>query len=74
MKAKQNSSPNYEFFIKTDTSSYKGEWIAMSDKKIVSHGNDASEVYKQAKQKYPRKEISLAKVPEEQTLILKISQ
>lgn len=74
MKAKQNSSPNYEFFIKADTSSYKGEWIALSDKKIVSHGKDADEVYKKAKQKYPKKEISLAKVPEEQTLILKISK
>lgn len=73
MKLKKSPSTNYEFFIKTDTSNYKGEWIAISEKKIVSHGKDAGKVYNQAKQKYPKKEISLAKIPEEQTLILKIT-
>lgn len=73
MKSQQNPSTNYEFFVKTDTSAYKGEWVAISEKKIVSHGKDAGEVYNNAKRKYPKKDVSLAKVPEEQTLILKIT-
>lgn len=70
MKSQQNPSTNYEYFIKADTSAYKGEWIALAGKKIVSHGKDAGQVYNQAKQKYPKEDISLAKIPEEQTLIL----
>lgn len=73
MKVQKAPSTNYEFFIKTNTSTYQGEWVAISGKKIVSHGKDAGKVYNQAKQKYPKKEISLAKIPEEQTLILKIT-
>ena len=66
------TSANYEFYIHKDTSTYKGEWIAIAKKKIVAHGKDAERVYKMANKKYKNEEISLAKVPEEQTLILKL--
>lgn len=66
-------SANYEFFLKANTAPYRGEWIAISGKKIISHGKDAEEVYKKAKQKNPKANISLAKVPEEQTLILRVT-
>ena len=69
---KQKTSPNYEFYIKTDTSAYKGKWIAIAREKIVAQGKDAEKVYKQAKKRYKNEEISLAKVPEEQTLVLKL--
>lgn len=72
MKSKQIPSPNYEFYIKADTSAYKGEWIAIARKKIVAHGNDAEKVYKQAKKKYKGEDISLAKIPEDQILVLKL--
>ena len=71
MTTKKKVSSNYEYFIKTNTSGYKGEWIAIAKQKVVSHGKDAQKVYKQANKKYKNDEISLAKVPEEQTLILK---
>ena len=71
MSTKKNLSSNYEYFIKADTSPYEGEWIAIAKQKVVSHGKDAQKVYKQANKKYKNDEISLAKVPEEQTLILK---
>lgn len=74
MKIKQKVASNYDFFIKADTSSYKGEWVAISDKRIVSHGKDAQKVYKDAQQKTKTSDISLAKIPEENTLILKSSQ
>lgn len=71
MKIKQKTLSNYEFFIKADTSPYKGEWVAITGKRIVSHGKDAQQVYKKAKQKTKTSDISLAKIPEEDTLILK---
>lgn len=63
---------NYEYFIKADTSKYKGEWVAISGAKIVSHGKDAQTVYKKAKKIKPNADISLAKVPEQEVLILKL--
>lgn len=71
MRNKKKISSNYDFFIKTDTSSYKGEWIAIARNKIVAHGQDAEDVYKKAVKKTGNKDISLAKVPDEQMLILK---
>ena len=64
---------NYDYFLKVDTSSYKGEWVAIAQAKIVAHGKDAQKVYKQAKKKTPKEDISLAKVPTEQVLVLKLS-
>ena len=73
MKNKKKTSSNYDFFIKTDTSSYKGEWIAIAKNKIVAHGQDAEDVYKKAVKKTRDKDVSLAKVPDEQMLILRFS-
>jgi len=66
-------SPNYDFFLKTDTSKYKGEWIAVTKNKVLAHGKDAQEVYNSAKKKAPKSNISLAKAPDEQMLVLKFS-
>lgn len=72
MKQKQLS--NYDYFIKTDTSPYKGEWIAIAKGKILAHGKDAQEVYKRAVKKAGNDTISLAKTPEEQMLVLKLQK
>jgi len=73
MKMNSIPSSNYEVFIRTDTSAYKGQWVAIARKKVVAHGKDAEKVYMQAKKKYKTNDISLAKVPEEQVLVLRIS-
>lgn len=70
MKSLKKPSSNYDFFIKADTSPYKGEWIAIAGKKIVAHGKDAETVYKSAQRKTHLKNISLAKAPDEQMLVL----
>lgn len=72
MRIIKKPTSNYDFYIQTDTSNYKGEWIAIAQKRIVAHGKDAQVVYKKATQKYKNNDISLAKIPEEQTLILKL--
>lgn len=72
MKSSKKLS-NYDYFLKVDTSPYKGEWVAITESKIVAHGKDAQVVYKKAKKKTPSGEVSLAKVPREQVLVLKLS-
>lgn len=72
MKTQQKQS-NYEYFLKMDTSPYKGEWIAIAGRKVIGHGKDAQEVYQKAKKKLSNNDISLAKVPDEQVLVLKFS-
>ncbi len=67
MKKTQNS--NYDFFVRTNTSNYQGQWVAIAGKKIVSHGNDAQKVYENAKKKTST-QISLAKVPDKQVLVM----
>lgn len=71
MRQTKLASSNYEFFIKADTSPYKGEWIAIAGNKIIVHGQDAKDVYKKAVKKAGNKDVSLAKVPNEQMLVLK---
>lgn len=65
-------SKNYEWYVRTDTSKYAGKWIAIVDQKISVSGYDAQKVYEKAKKKYPKSELSLAKVPPKGILVLKI--
>lgn len=67
------TSRNYNYFIKTDTSAFKGEWLAISGNKIIAHGKDAEKVYKNARKKSGSKTFSLAKAPSEQMLVLQFS-
>lgn len=71
VKSEQPVSNNYKYFVKADTSKFSGEWIALTDKKVIAHGKDAGKVYAQARKLAGRKDISLAKAPEEQMLVLK---
>jgi hypothetical protein len=61
---------DYEWFINMDFSKYAGKWIATLDKKVVVEGDYADAVYKEAKNKFPGKKPSLAKIPTGDTLVL----
>lgn len=63
-------SKNYEWYVRTDLRKYAGKWVAIVDQKLVASGENAKKVYEEAKEKYPRKKPSLAKVPTPDTLIL----
>lgn len=69
-KAKRLS--NYEYFLKLNTTAYKGRWIAIAENKVAAVDQRADGAFKLAKKKYPKSNISLAKVPKEETLVLKI--
>ncbi|MCD6369928.1 MAG: succinyl-CoA synthetase subunit alpha [Thermoplasmata archaeon] len=70
MNEEEIKDKNYEFYINADLSEYAGKWIAIVDGKVVASGERADVVYDQAKKIYPDKEVMLAKVPTEDTLIL----
>ncbi len=61
---------NYEFYINADLSEYAGKWIAIVDGKVVASGDRADEVMEKAEKMYPDKEITLAKVPTDDILVL----
>ena len=60
---------NYNFYMKTDLDSYIGEWVAICDEKIVSHGKDVKKVFSEAKERCPQKQSLVTKVPEKETMI-----
>lgn len=69
---KVKPSPNYEYFLKLETAPYKGKWIAIAENKVAAASSRADDAFKIAKKKYPKSEVSLAKVPQEETLVLKV--
>ncbi len=60
---------NYQYFMDTDISDYIGEWIAICDNKIISHGMNLKNVVEEAKKNSHGKKFLLAKVPSEETMI-----
>ena len=65
---------NYDYFIRTDTSRYVGEWIAIANKQVISHGKNAQKVYQDASKKVKGVEVSLAKVPRKQMFVFTLHQ
>jgi len=60
---------NYNFYMHMDLGHYIGEWIAICDQKLVSHGKNVKKVFQEAKKKCPGKRPFLTKVPEKNTMI-----
>ncbi len=51
-------------------SKYEGEYVAIIEDKIISHGKDVKKVYQEAKGKFPKNTIFLGQVPRKEALIL----
>lgn len=49
---------------------YRGRHVAIWKKKVIGHGTTAKEAYQMAKKKYPKSEVTLAFIPQEEELIL----
>ena len=60
---------NYNFFIKTNLDEYISEWIAICENQVVAHGTNPKDVFRKAKEKYPKKRIMLTRVAEKETMI-----
>ncbi len=63
-------SKDFNWFVSADLSRYKGEYVAIVDEKVVTHGDNARKVWENAKQQHPDKIPALAKIPEDDLLIL----
>ena len=48
---------------------YPGKYLAMVDDRLVSIGNSNLEVFKKAKEKYPKKLISISYIPRKDELV-----
>lgn len=60
---------NYQFFMKTNVDKFIGQWIAICNQEIISHGKDAKKVFKEAKEKCPKERPLLTRVPDKETMI-----
>ena len=49
---------------------FEGEYVAIIEDKIITHGKDAKKVYQEAKDKFPDKTIFLGQVPRKEAMIL----
>ena len=59
-----------KWFSKANLSNYIGKYVAIVDNEVVAYGDNAKDVWEDAKRKHPEKTPSLAKVPKEELLIL----
>jgi len=49
---------------------YKGQHVAIWNKKVIGHGNTAKQAYDMAKKSNPKSKPTLAFIPREEELIL----
>lgn len=64
-----SKTKEFEFFVKTDLSKYKGQYVAIVGDKVIASGENAKRVWEIAKKK-TGKIPTIAKIPKEETLIL----
>ena len=60
---------NYNFFMKLNVEEYIGEWIAICDQEVISHGKDVKTVFREAKKRCPKEKPLLTKIPDKETMI-----
>ena len=60
---------NYQFFMSTNIDRYIGEWIAISNEKVVSHGKEFKKVFEETKRKFPKERPFITRVPDKDTMI-----
>ncbi len=65
-----NIEKNFEYFLKNDFSEFdNGDWIAIYENKIVSHGRKLNEVIQEAKKHALLKNILITKVKKTATYL-----
>lgn len=61
---------DYDWFVESELSEYRGEYIIILDEEVVYHGKDLTEILKEFRRNYPNQVPKVAKIPDEETLIL----
>ena len=60
---------NYRAYMKEGMENYIGEWVAICNRKIISHGHDVKKVFKEAKDKCPKSRPLITRIPNKETMI-----
>jgi hypothetical protein len=63
------SEKNHQFYMESSFEEYAGEWVAIYDNKVISHGNDVKKVFEEFIKKFPGKKPLITWIPGEETLI-----
>jgi len=61
---------NFDFFVKSDLSSFVGKWVAILNEKVVASGKDFKEVAEKVDKEFPNQKPLLTKVPKNIARIL----
>lgn len=59
----------FKWFTVADLSKYEDKYVSIVGEEVVSANENPEVVYKNAKQKYPEKEVVIWKVPHGETFI-----
>ncbi len=59
-----------EWFRQADVSRYKGRYVIIRGRRIISSGKSPDRLLQKFRSKYPKEIPLLAKIPDEETLIL----
>lgn len=61
---------NFNAFTALEKSKYRGEYIILVDEKVVEEGKDIENMLQRTREKYPHKTPLVAKIPEEEVMVL----
>ncbi|ODS36199.1 MAG: hypothetical protein A7316_02975 [Candidatus Altiarchaeales archaeon WOR_SM1_86-2] len=65
------TSKNYDWYVNAEFGDeFKGRYVAIVDEKVVCPGDNAKDVYESAERMHAGKNILLAKIPKDESLIL----
>lgn len=70
MKNISDLQSNYNFYLKSNLNRYNGQWVAIVNKKVISHSRSPKKAYLTAKKKFPNKNPFMAKVSSNQAMVL----
>ena len=62
-KRRTDFMDDYDWYINTDLSQYKGLWVGIYRKKVVKTSTKVEEIMQFAKENYPKKTVRIAKIP-----------
>jgi hypothetical protein len=66
------ASKDFEWFIQNDLKRYGGDYVIITDEKVISHGKNLTKLLNDFRARYPDKTPKIAKIATEDALILEI--
>jgi hypothetical protein len=73
MKPHAGADPDFAWFLKADLSAFEGEYVAIANAQVVSHGDDPGVVYDEAERRFPGRKVILWKVMPQGVYVFTIS-